>query len=234
MTDFEEYGSLLEKHYIKQFDEIIEVEIGINENNEIVASSSRKADIRISVSGSVKGHIRCVTVQDPFYTLWGHYFTESFSFNHSLTLNLGKDPVVIDGGSLAGAFTTMRSSPYYSVVDALKVEEFRVDDHQYGTIREYLKPYGIDLSVSISALDRTPVAVRFSGSAIYDYKTSEPVTWATGFLSTATMVPSSHSEFDKGLDEHGCPPGALFKEETLYLQPDVTLQTTQNLYYMTR
>jgi hypothetical protein len=234
VTDFEEYGSLLEKHYIKQFDEIIEVQIGINENNEIVATSSRKADIRISVSGNVKGHIRCVTVQDPFYTLWGHYFTESFSFNHSLTLNLGKDPVVIDGGSLAGAFTAMRSSPYYSVVDALKVEEFRVDDHQYGTIREYLKPYGIDLSVSISALDRTPVAVRFSGSAIYDYKTSEPVTWATGFLSTATMVPSSHSEFDKGLDEHGCPPGALFKEETLYLQPDVTLQTTQNLYYMTR
>jgi len=233
-TDFRDYGSLLDKEAIGMFDNIAEIQIGINENNEITATSSRKTEIRISVSGKLDGHIRCVTIQDPLYTVWGHYFTESISFSHTQTLTLGRDPMVIDSRALADAFEQMRQAQYYSVVDAWNIDEFRTDDHQGGTIREYLKPYGIELSIGISTTDGTPVAVRFSGSATYDYKTSSPVTWATGLNSYVTMVPSSHSGFDDRLDDDGCPPGALFKAETIYLQPDVTLDSVSGLYYMTR
>ena len=233
-TDFQDYGDLLSKEYIKKFNDIIEVNLSINGNNEIVASTSRQADLRISVSGNLNGHIRCVTVRDPLFTLWGRYFTDSVPFSNSETFSLGNEASVIDAGALAEAFVKMRQIEYYSVVDALNAEEFRVNDHQSGTIREYLKPYGIDMSIEVSSSDGTPVAISFSGSAVYDYKISDPVTWSTGISKRVTMVPSSYSEFDKGLEDNGCPPGALFKAETIYLQPNLTLNSTPGLYYMSR
>ena len=233
-TNFSEYGGLLGKDYIGKFNDIIEVDFSINEKNEIIATSSRKAELNVSISGKLNGHIRCVTVRDPFYTLWGRYYVESVPFGNSKTFSLGSSPSVVDAGTLAKAFQEMRNIEYYSVVDAMKEEEFRVNDHQDGTIREYLKPYGIDLSIDITSADGTPVAVRFSGSAVYDYKISAPVTWAMGILKRVTMVPSSYSDFDKGLDDNGCPPGELFKAEIVYLQPELTIGPNPGLYYMGR
>ena len=233
-TDFKKYGGLLDKSNLRKFHDILEVQIGINENNQIIATASRQADFKISINGKINGHIRCVTIQDPFYTVWGHYFTDSQPFSHEQTIRLGSNPVVIDGSALAEAFVKMREIPYYSLLDAWNLEEFRVDNKQGGTIREYLKPYGIDLTIDITSSSGIPTAVRFSGSTQYSYKTSSPVTWSTGLLSSVTMVPSSHSGFDSRLDDDDCPPGSLFASETLYIQPDVTFDNHHGLYYMTK
>ena len=231
-TDFKEYGNLLKRDYIEKLQEPIELLLSINEKNEITATASRTAELKISISGSLKGHIRCVTVQDPFFTIWGKYYTHSQDFSYSSTLTVGKTPVAIDGSALAGSFEAMRAIPYYSVLDVWDEEDFRIPYTMIGTVREYLKPYDIDLNIEITSLKDTPVAVRFSGSAIYDYKISDPVTWSTGIFSSVTMVPSSYSGFDDRLDDDGCPVGALFKAGLLYLQPNVTYGNAQNIYYI--
>lgn len=233
-TDFREYGNLLDKEYISKFNDIIEVNFYINGNNEVTATSSRQVDLNISISGNLHGHIRCVTMRDPFFTLWGRYYTESVPFSNSQTFSLSSRPRAIDAGALADAFVTMRNIEYYSAVDSWDEVNFRVNNNNKGTIREYLKPYALDMSIEISSSDGTPIAVSFSGSSVYDYKTSKPVTWATGVFSTVTMVPSSYSDFDKGLEDNGCPPGDLFKAETVYLQPNLIMNTTQGIYYMAR
>lgn len=233
-TDFKKYGDLLSNEYIDRINDIIIVDISINENNDITATASRETDMKISVSGKLKGHIRCVTVQDPFHTIWGKYFSYDQPFSHAMTVKVGSTPVAIDGSALAGSFEKMRAVPYYSLLDAKSEDDFRNPYTMTGTVREYLKPYDIDMEIGITASDGTPVAVRFSGSAIYDYKTSSPVTWSTGLFSYVTMVPSSYSGFDNRLDDDDCPPGALFQEEFLYLQPNITYSNTQNIYYMVR
>lgn len=233
-TDFREYGDLLNKEYVRKFNEIIELDININDRNEITATASREVELDIAVLGYLKGHIRCVTVQDPFYTVWGKYYTHLERFYHSATVRLGNEPTIIDNGGLAESFELMRSQPYYSVVDVWDEEEFRQPSKMKGTIREYLKPNGLELAISIMSPDGTPVAVSVSGKAKYDYKTSSPVNWDTGLFSSVTIVPSSYSGFDSKLDDDGCPAGSLFKEEPVELEPDVRYGYTHNLYYMTR
>ena len=233
-TDFKEYGDLLGNEYIGKINDIIIVDISINDNNDITATASRETELKISVSGKLKGHIRCVTVQDPFYTIWGKYYSYDQPFSYSTTVSAGSDPVAIDGSALAGSFEKMRAVPYYSLLDAWDEDDFRNPYTMTGTVREYLKPYDIDLEIGITSSDGTPVAVRFSGAATYDYKSSSPVTWTTGLLSSVTMVPSSYSGFDNRLDDDDCPPGALFKEEFLYLQPNISYSNSQDIYYMVR
>ena len=233
-TDFTEYGKLLSKEYIGKFDETVEVDISINAMNEIVATASREIELNISISGNLKGHIRCVTIQDPFHTVWGKYFSHSQPFSHACRIRLGQTPAAIDGTALSESFEQLRDIPYYSVYDAWDEDDFRNPYTMSGTIREYLKPYDMDLHIDISSPDGSPVAVRFSGSAQYDYKSSSPVTWKTGLFSSVTMVPSSYSGFDDRLDDDDCPAGALFKEEYLYLQPNVTYGNTHGLWYMTK
>lgn len=233
-TDFRKYGDILSKEHIEKIHDIIIVDISINDNNDITATASRDASLNIFVGGRLKGHIRCVTVQDPFFTIWGKYFAYDQPFSHSGIHAVGTSPVAIDGSALAGSFEALRSIPYYSVLDAWDEEDFRKPSSASTSIREYLKPYDIYLYIEITSTDGTPVAVRFSGSAKYDYKTSAPVTWSTGIFSSVTMVPSSYSGFDSRLDDDDCPVGALFKEEFLYLQPSVTYGNANNLYYMVR
>lgn len=231
-TDFREYGDLLERDYIEKLQEPVELDISINDRNEITATASRTAELKISVSGSLKGHIRCVTIQDPFFTIWGKYYSHSQDFSHSSTFTVGKTPVAIDGSALAGSFEEMRAIPYYSALDVWDEKNFREPYSMIGTVREYLKPYDIDLNIEITSPEDTPVAVRFTGSATYDYKISSPVTWSTGLFSSVTMVPSSYSGFDDRLDDDDCPVGALFKADLLYLQPNVTYGNARNIYYV--
>ena len=233
-TDFTKYGDLLGKDYIRKFNDIIEVDFSINDNNEVVATASREADLHITLSGSLNGHIRCVTIRKPLFTLWGRYYSESVPFGNTKTFRLGSKPTVIDAGTLAEVFVTMRNIEYYSLVNARSEEEFRVNNHEVGTIREYLKPYGIDISIEVSSSDGAAVAVRFSGSAFHDYKISYPVKWDTDRSTSVVMVPSSHSGFDEDLEDDGCPPGALFKAEALYLQPNWSANITPYVYYMSK
>lgn len=232
-TDFKAYGPLLDKSAIGKFHDIVIVDLGINEQNQIVATASEAIELKISLSGILTGHIRCVSVQDPFFTVWGHYFTHEQKFSNSGTYNIGKTAVPIDGSALTDAFDQMRNEPYYSNLDVWAPEKFRSPVAK-GAIREYLKPVDISLNIDITTPDGTPVAVRFSGSARYAYTISSPVTWSTGLFSSVTMVPSSYSGFDNRLDDDGCPPGALFAAETLYLQPEVTFGHTNHLYYMAK
>ena len=126
----------------------------------------------------------------------------------------------------------MRSIPYYSILDAWDIDEFIHPYTMTGTIREYLKPYGLEINLEITSTDGTPVAVRFSGSSKYNYTNSEPVTWYTGLFSTATMVPSEYSGFDNRLDDDDCPPGELFKEETVTLTPTITYSNHKNIFHL--
>ena len=230
--NFNLYGDILNKDSIGKFNDLIEVDITINEQNEIVATSSRIADLQVTISGKLKGHIRCVTVQDPFFTIWGHYFTHSQDFSNSGTYSTGSISTRIDGGALAESFVQMRSIPYYSVLDAWNINEFIEPYSMANTVREYLKPYDLEIKIEITATDGAPVAVRFSGSSRYRYTNSNPVTWYTGLFSSVTMVPSAYSGFDDRLDDDDCPPGEIFKEETVTLKPTITYGNKRNIFHL--
>ena len=229
-VDFRQYGDIMEKDFIKRFHNTVEVYLSVNENNEITATASEEIDLDITVSGSMRGHIRCVSVQDPFNTLWGQYFTYTQNFSGSTSARIGKDPVAIDSGALAGAFAKMREQKYYSVQDAWKADEFRNPKTMAGTIREYLKPEYVYLTFDIISSDDTPVSVSFSGTIEYDYKTSSPISWPTGIGSYAQIVPSSYSGYDNGLSDDGCPPGSVFKAELLRFDPYISYGNSQELY----
>lgn len=229
-TDFRQYGDIMTKEYIGKFHDIIEVDLGINENNELTAKASRDAELNISVTGFVRGHIRCVSVQDPFNTIWGHYFSHREDFSSNMTVSVGSSPKAVDNGTITDAFEQLRAEEYYSVIDAWKVEEFRTPRYQQGSFREYLKPEYIYLTIGITSTDGTPVAVSFSGSVKYDYRTSAPVTWPTGSGKVA-MVPSSYSGFDDRLIDDGCPEGSIFKAEVVDMEPYVSFANDQGIYY---
>ena len=230
-TDFRQYGEIMEKSYIPKFHNATEVHLSINSNNEIAVTSSRNISLDISVEGSLGGHIRCVSQRDPFNVIWGHYFTESKDFSVSKSITAGTKPLVIDGGALADSFESLRASKYYSILDINSIDEFRYDPGtKTGTIREYLKPEYLYLTFDITSSDGTPVVVSFSGTADYDYKTSNPVTWITGLFSSVTMVPSTYPGFDSDLDDYGCPPGETFKEEFVQLTPIVSFSNSHRLY----
>ena len=230
-TDFRQYGDIMEKSHIERFHNTTDVHLSVNSNNEIVVTSSRNIGLDISVTGTLGGHIRCVSKKDPLNTIWGHYFTGRHDFSNNISLTAGTKPIAIDGGELAESFEAIRSLKYYSHLDINDVEEFRSDPGtKTGSIREYLKPEYLYLTFDITASDGTPIIVSYSGTADYDYKTSSPVTWSTGLFSSITMVPSSYSGFDSDLEDYGCPPGDTFKEELVQLQPNVSFNNSQGLY----
>lgn len=230
-TDFRQYGDIMEKSHIDRFHNMTEVNLSINANNEIVVTASRSIGLDISVTGTLGGHIRCVSKTDLSNMIWGHYFTHRLDFSCSKSLTAGSNPIAIDGGELAKSFKTLRSVEYYSHQDITEVEEFRSDPGtKTGTIREYLKPEYLYLTFDITASDGTPVIVNYSGTADYDYKSSAPVVWSFGLFTDITMVPSSYSGFDNDLDEYGCPPGDIFKEELVQLNPYISFSNSQRLY----
>ena len=230
-TDFKKYGDIIEKNHIENFHNTVDVNLSIDDNNQIVVTSSRNIELDISVTGILGGHIRCVSQKDPFNEIWGHYFTHTLNFSFSKSLTASSKPAAIDGGALAASFESLRSVEYYSLLDITEIDEFRSDPGtKTGTIREYLKPEYLYLTFDITASDGTPVIVSYSGTADYDYKTSNPVTWSTGLMSSITMVPSSYSGFDSDLDDYGCPPGDTFKAELVKLQPYVSFSNSQRLY----
>ena len=230
-TDFSTYGDILKPEYIDKFNDTVEVELGINENNELTARASERITADISVSGTLDSHIRCVSVQDPFNTIWGHYFTheEKFSCNHTSVIST--EPTPIDKGTIAESFASLRNYEYYSVIDAWDVDEFRNPKTTAGTVREYLKPEGMQIVVSMSTPNDRPIAITFSGTLKYDYKTSSPVSWPTG-SGYRQIVPSSYSGYDSRLDDDGCPPGSTFTAELLSLQPKVIFNKNQDLYFI--
>lgn len=228
--DFRRYGDIMTKEYIRKFHDIIEVDLSINENNELTAKASRDAELNISVTGFIRGHIRCVSVQDPFSTVWGHYFSHRVDFSSNMTTGIGADPKAVDNGTITDAFQNLRDEEYYSAIDVWDVEEFRNPKYQQGSVREYLKPEYIYLTIGITSTDGTPVAVSFSGSVKYDYRTSAPVTWPYG-LGSVTMVPSSYSGFDDRLKDDNCPEGSIFKAEVLDMEPYVSFANDQRIYY---
>lgn len=229
-TDFSDYGDLLNQDYIDEFNDIIKVELGINEKNELTARASETVTVDISISGTLTGHIRCVSVQDPFNTIWGHYFTHEQEFSTSQTIVIDTDPRSIDNGTISDAFAQLRTHKYYSVQDAWNVDEFRNPKMMEGTFREYLKPESMQIVVRMESMNGCPIAISFSGSLSYDYKTSDPVSWPTG-SGYRQIVPSSYSGFDSGLDDDGCPPGSRFKAETVNFQPKVLFYKNQGLYH---
>ena len=229
-VDFRQYGDIMEKDFIKRFHNTVEVSLSVNEKNEITATASEAIDLDISISGSMRGHIRCVSVQDPFNTIWGQYFTYTQNFSNRISGRIGQEPVVIDSGALVRAFAQMREQKYYSVQDAWKTDEFRNPTTLIGTVREYLKPEYVYLTFDITSSDSTPVSVSFSGAIEYDYKTSNPVSWPTGIGSYAQIIPSSYSGYDSKLRDDGCPPGSVFKAELLRLEPYISYSNSQGLY----
>lgn len=234
MTDFRTYGNIVERTAIEQFFEIDEVDIKINDDNEITAVTSGDTSIDVDISGTLYGHIRCITIQDPFDIVWGHYFQEEFHFDHHDTYRITAKNEVIDGSCIADAFSKMRNEKYYSALDISKVSQFRDPPYpdQYGTIREYLKPYGLDMSMRLSTADNSPIALRWNGHFTYEHTTSAPVTWPKGLFGYITIVPSTYSGYDKKVDEDGCPPGRTFIAETVTLDPEVEFSSKPELFLL--
>lgn len=77
------------------------------------------------------------------------------------------------------------------------------DPDKYGTIREYLKPYDLDMSLKLSSADGAPVAVGWNGVLNYEHTISDPVSWPKGLFGHITIVPSTYSGYDRKVDEEG-------------------------------
>ena len=233
-TDFTSYGNILDRKSIETFNEMAEVNLTMNVNNEVTATASEPTYADVDISGTLYGHIRCITIEDPFDIIWGHYFRDEFHFEHKNRHLISTEPKVIDGSCLAEALVRMRNEKYYSALDLSKVSQFRDPPYpdKYGTIREYLKPYDLCMSLKISSADGTPVAVSWSGIFNYEHTISDPVTWPKGLFSYITIVPSTYSGYDRKVDEDGCPPGRTFIAERVTLDPEVESGSRPELFLL--
>lgn len=228
-VDFRNYGSILDKDAVTKFNTMPEVSFSINEDNELVATSTIKTELCISISGILRGHTRCVSVDEGTYAVWGQYFDSGhrFKVNHTVTVDWNGNAV--DGGAIAESFEKIREQEYYSKLNAETPEDFRSDDGKSTTIREHLKPYALELDITVTTPDGTPVVLKgFSGSAQYDFILDKRVTWRLGPSRVVTIIPSSFTGFGSDI---GGEPGSTFIEETVKLNPSITFNT-QNLYYM--
>lgn len=199
-----------------------DITIGIDDDNHLYAISPRSVCVGIAIDAVLKGHIRCVTVQDPFFTIWGHYFREEVSASYSEEVTIGRDTTRICGDIFNDIHDRLREIEFYSVLDAWKISDFRYPVNERGTIREYLKPYEASAVIKISSGSCDIKSFRSEGQLTYDYEVSEPVSWYTSIFTYRTLVPSSYSGFDNRLDDDGCPPGNVFKAETVHITPDIT------------
>ncbi len=233
-TDFTEYGNILNRNSIGKFHEIAEVDIRMHAGNRIYAASSKDAVMDLEISGVLYGHIRCITIQDPFFKVWGHYFRDEFPFSHRERHHMTSVSQPVDGACLADALERMRNEKYYSALDLSKVSQFRNPPYpdKYGTIREYLKPYDLDMSLELTSADGAPVAVSWNGVLDYEHTISDPVTWPKGLFSYITIVPSTYSGYDRKVDEDGCPPGRTFIAERVTLDPEVEFGSRPELFLL--
>ncbi len=233
-TDFTSYGNILDRKSIETFNEMAEVNLTMNVNNEVTATASEPTYADVDISGTLYGHIRCITIEDPFDIIWGHYFRDEFHFTHKDRHLISSEPQVIDDSCLAEALVRMRNEKYYSALDLSKVSQFRDPPYpdKYGTIREYLKPYDLCMSLKISSADGTPVAVSWNGIFNYEHTISDPVTWPKGLFSYITIVPSTYSGYDRKVDEDGCPPGRTFIAERVTLDPEVEFGSRPELFLL--
>ena len=227
VVNFLECGELLSQDSIKKFNDVVEVTLSIGENNELIAKASKEIPLDISISGFLKGHTRCVSVNESTHKIWGQHFESGHRFNKKQRLTVGFTPVTIDGGTIADSFEKIREHEYYSKLNADDPDDFRSNDGKSTTIREYLKPKALELEISITSPDGIPVAIKeFTGSVKYEFELNECVTWKL-LTGNITMVPSAYREFDIFIEGDK---GSEFAAETVILKPKVKYNT-QNIYY---
>lgn len=233
-TDFTAYANILDRKSIETFNEMVEMDLTMNDSNEVIATASEPTYADVDISGTLYGHIRCITIEDPFDIIWGHYFKDEFPFEHKNRHLISTEPQVIDGSCLAEALVRMRNEKYYSALDLSRVSQFRDPPYpdQYGTIREYLKPYDLDMSLKLSSADGAPVAVGWNGVFNYEHTISDPVTWPKGLFGHITIVPSTYSGYDRKVDEDGCPPGRTFIAERVTLDPELEFNSRPALFLL--
>lgn len=226
------YGSLLDRESVAMFHELTDVDIRMNSDNELTARSSDPIDLDVKISGELRGHIRCITLKDPFLTPWGHYFKDTFPLQSDGRYGVGADEVTIGGSCIPRALALMREEMYYSALDLADISEFRNPPHPEvaSTIREYLKPYGITMTLDIDVPHGRLASVSVEGVMKYDYRTSSPVSWPKGMFSNITIIPSSYSGYDSKVDDDGCPPGKTFEAGIVTLDPGLDKNVPYDIY----
>lgn len=228
-VDFRDYGTILGKDAVTKFNTMPEISLSINEDNELVVTSQIKSELNISISGILRGHTRCISVNESTYNVWGQYFDSAHRFKYDKTVTVDWNGTVIEGTGIAESFEKIREQEYYSKLNAETPEDLRSDDGKSTTIREHLKPYAMELDINITTPDGTPVVLKgFSGTATYDFTLDKRVTWRLGPSWVVTIIPSSFAGFGSEIVGK---PGSTFVSETVKLKPKVTFNT-QNLYYM--
>ena len=228
-TDFRNCGELLSQDAINNFNNIAELTLSIGEDNEIIAQSSRDIELDITISGYLKGHTRCVSLNESTYKVWGQHFESGHRFSRKRNVIVSPDPSIIDDNTIAESFERLREQEYYSKLDADDPEDFRSNDGKSTTIREYLKPYELELEIKVTSPDGIPVAIKgFSGKAEYEFKLEECVTWKLSKSQNVTMVPSAHTGFDSAIGGNS---GSVYAAQSVILAPKVTYNT-QNIYYL--
>lgn len=229
-TCFDDYGILITPDGIDLISEIPEVKIKVTDN-KLTATSSRPVSLKITVSGSLTGHIRCVSVSDEGYSVRGKYFKGKLSFNSSDTYTLGNQSIAIDNSCIENTFKDLRAKPYYSVRNAKSDTDFIYPPEGSNYIREYLKPTDMELTISIES--DIPIAVRYDGTFDFTHETSDPVSWKISKDKSIVMVPSTYSGFDAVLLLQNCPNGSEFISEVVSVEPEVTYTDHNRLYLMT-
>lgn len=229
IVDFRNYGSILGKDAVTKFNVMPEVTFSINEDNELIATSNMKTGLSISISGILRGHTRCVSVDESTYAIWGHYFDSGHRFKVDHTVQVDWNGNAVDGGAIADSFEKIREQEYYSKLNADTIEDFRIDDGKSTTLREHLKPYALELEITVTTSEGGPVVLKgLSGSAVYEFILGKRVTWRLGSSRVVNIIPSAFASFDSYVAGK---PGYTFIEETVKLTPKVKFNT-QNLYYM--
>ena len=229
-TNFLAYGNLIGKETIGLVNDIPEVTISVNDKNELIATSSEPVTLDIDVYGILHGHTRCVSVTDNSFTIWGQYFNENFILDSSGTYTLGENPIVIDGSCVSDAFLEMRQQPYYSVRNATSDKDFTNPPSGRKKIREYLKPYDLELNIVIYS--EKLVAIKYDCQFEFEHILGDPVVWQISNSTYINQIPSTYSGFDTQLKVYGCPSGSLFKEETVTLAPKLSFDESHQIYFM--
>ena len=229
-TCFDDYGILITPDGINMINEMPEIRLRVTDN-QLTATSSKPVNLKITVSGTLTGHIRCVSVDDDSYSVHGRYFKQGLSFHSSDTYTLGSHCIAVDNSCIENAFKDLRAKPFYSVRNAKSDTDFIYPPEGSDSIREYLKPTDMELTISIES--DTPIAVKYDETFDFSHETSAPVTWKVSKNQSITIVPSTYSGFDAALLLQNCPFGSEFIRETVSIEPEVTYSDHNRLYLMT-
>lgn len=210
------FGNVMTTHAKKVIEDgVVNVDIKFNDQHQLVITASEPVSLSVSVNGLIHSHIRCLQFNDlyPGKSCYYHKYVQGIT-PFSSQIDASKTASVVDVG-IADAFSEIREQELYSVMDGGMMEnEWYFDGPGYGSYREHLKPYKLEMGFNITS-DRI-ISVTLPEELSYDYKKSPAVDWGQVAGYRGYFQPSADTSIHSDCDN--CLGGEYFKEEIVILK----------------